>query len=733
MAVSTKTYDYIIGSTPYTVDVTLNIPSSCNIQASQDPNVIDGNRDITVTLSEALTFNLLVRIQVTRNRVDQFGSNQSVYDEYIVVPEGQTTHLASVRCYKYRYDPATFFFTEEDWSHVFMDQEEPQTGAGPLTAELASKVDQSCSGTPDGSILLRVFGGDPPYSYVWTDAPTINSPERTGLVAGTYEATITDESQNVTSIQVSLSLISPPIDTPSPTITNVSCFGGSDGKVVFGTLTGGTGTLSVVWSDGFTGKNRSDLLAGEYSYTITDSLGCSRTFSLTVDQPDRITVTVNQSGRNVEMDIQGGTTPYTYLWDDATPDSTNRDRYSLANGTYIFTVTDAKGCSQSVTVVVQDIKFYFSKNPIWLNLQAQDLGIKPNLSFVCEAWLEETYLSDAFTKKYDTEHPAKADGSTYFNMEQVLNSFLDSRVPDFGDNVIRQVPEAFKRFYLRYFEKYGEPPAPSPATQIDTFYVLFGGLSDQEFARDVFFDSFLQDQKPFLTWQPLDVQIGSDQHSFLHFVVAVPGYSSFRQQVTVQFTDGQQVTFDHGSIDQVQPFELYRLPVGPVQLNLAEINPQKVIDSYTIQLFSGEDPVSEARRYRLVPIRKYYRKLMYLNSVGGWDHLLCLGRGSESLRTSEESISRELPVNFAYADRRDITVSKTGQITARVVIDSLNGQERRHLTDLSISESVYEQTASGYLPVKVKFDFDPRDDFQNIDLIGLDIIYPSIRRYTPEL
>lgn len=733
MAAVTKTYDYLLGATPYTVDVTVDIPTTCTGSGSIDPNVQDGSKDITITLSEALSFNLLVRLQVTRNRVDAFGTSQSTYDAYVFVPTGQTSHVVTKECYKYRYDPVTFLFTEEDWSYVFGDQQAPQTGAGPLTVEVGSQVDQSCDGEQDGTIILNVFGGDPPYSYVWADDPGETASERFDLLAGTYNVTVTDDSANVDTLEVTIGLNSPAIDTPTPTITHVSCFGGDDGEVVFPALTGGTAPLTMSWGDGFVGTNRNTLSVGTYTYTITDSLGCSKTFSLTITQTDRLTVTVNQSGRNVEMDINGGAAPYTYLWDDGSPDSSSRDRYSLPNGTYIFTVTDANGCAQSVSVVIQDIKFYFSKNPIWLSLQADVPETKDNLSFVCEVYLEESYLSDTFTKKYEAEHPSRADGSTYFNVEQVLNSFMSANVPDFGDDTIRQVPEVFKRFYLRYFEKFGEPPVPAAATQIDTFYVLLGGLSDQEFARDVFFDTYLRDQKPFLSWQPQLVNIADDQHAYLHFVVAVPGYTSITQRVTVQFTDGQIISLDHGTVSDVQPFEVYRFPAGVEQLGLDVINPDSLIDSYSIQLYSGLDPVSEERSYQVRPARNHYRKLIYLNSLGAWDHVLCMGRGAESLRTSEETITRELPVNFAYSDRRDITVAKNGQITARAVVDSLNGQERKHLIDLSISEEVYEQTASGYLPVQVRFDFDPRDDFQNIDLISLDIIYPSIRRYTPEL
>jgi hypothetical protein len=119
--------------------------------------------------------------------------------------------------------------------------------------------------------------------------------------------------------------------------------------------------------------------------------------------------------------------------------------------------------------------------------------------------------------------------------------------------------------------------------------------------------------------------------------------------------------------------------------------------------------------------------------VGGWDSLLCRGRGKENIRTQEESISRDLPVRFAYADRERETVSKTGTQRMQCVITNLNGSERRHLIDLAISEKVYLQTASGYLPVSVEFAFDPADDYQNINTVELDLILPTVKRYTPEL
>ncbi len=51
----------------------------------------------------------------------------------------------------------------------------------------------TCAGLPDGEIDLIVSGGAPPYTYDWTDLPGTGNPEnRSGLLAGTYTVTVSD-------------------------------------------------------------------------------------------------------------------------------------------------------------------------------------------------------------------------------------------------------------------------------------------------------------------------------------------------------------------------------------------------------------------------------------------------------------------------------------------------------------------------------------------------------------
>lgn len=714
----TKTYNYEYGGVPGTVDVTVDI-GACNITPG-DPAV--GTVDINVTLSAALPFALRVYFDLTNDILTAFGSSTINYQILLTVPLGVTSHVFYEPCHEEYSDP----YRRETWSYEFIDQPAPQEEGGPLAAT-ASVVNASCFGLPTGSITITPSGGAGGYQYIWSDGGP-NNPHRSAMPAGTYSVTVRDSA--LTEVVVSAIVVGQPSQIQlNQSITPPLCFGGNGSMST--APSGGSGSgYSFAWSDGSSAQNRTSLPAGTYTVTVTDGDGCSRLFTLVMTQPALLTITVNKSGKNVTNEISGGTAPYTYLWSDGV---VTKDRANMENGVYSFTVTDANGCQQTTTIVIEEFKFFFSKNPVWLQLATDSMVGKENLSFVCEVYLEDVYESESFNLKLATEHPSRSDGTTDFNVQQVLNAFLDSHVPSFGDSVVRTVSEAFKRFYLSYFEKYGTPPEPDDTTTNETFYVLFGGLSEQEFAKQTFFDSYLDVQKPFLSWAPFTQPIASDQHSYLHFVVNNPLYASLTLRATVRYSDSTSVEEDVKSIAPVKPFEVVRFPAGVTQLELQALNPAKLITGYDLQLVSGEEVLSEKRTYELYTPKRHYRRLLYLNSLGGWDHILCFGRGKQSLRTEEEAISRDLPVGYSYSDREEETVSKSGELTGELVIATLNGYQRSHLIDLAISEKVYLQTATGYLPVKVKMSFDPQDDFENLDEIGLDIIYPPLRRYTPEL
>lgn len=144
-----------------------------------------------------------------------------------------------------------------------------------------SKTHVSCNGGSDGALTLNVTGGTAPYTYnIGSGSQSGNT--FTGLTAGTYSITITDD--NNCTYMTSTNLNEPNVLTASGTSSPDS--GGSDGSINLST-SGGTAPMSYSWTgpNGFTSTSEdpSGLEAGTYTVVVTDAKGCTYSIDVTVD------------------------------------------------------------------------------------------------------------------------------------------------------------------------------------------------------------------------------------------------------------------------------------------------------------------------------------------------------------------------------------------------------------------------------------------------------------------
>ena len=221
-------------------------------------------------------------------------------------------------------------------------------------------VNVLCYGGSDGSATVDVSGGQSPYSYQWDDPGNQTTQDATGLLAGTYNVTVTDAVGCEATGQI---IISEPEELLlTVTGTDPLCYLACDGTAT-ATGSGGTGTLSYVW-DNSAGNNAvaTNLCGGTtYNVTVTDENGCTNTGFFTPVDPPQILLstsstesTCGESNGTVSVIATGGTPGYTYLWDDpasqTTPTATG-----LPSGTYTVVVTDINGCTETAIAQVNDI------------------------------------------------------------------------------------------------------------------------------------------------------------------------------------------------------------------------------------------------------------------------------------------------------------------------------------------------------------------------------------------
>jgi len=154
-----------------------------------------------------------------------------------------------------------------------------------LVATAGVLANVSCYGQSNGSADVTVSGGTSPFTFAWSTNPVQTTQSATGLTAGTYTVTVTDATpitatSNTTVTQPDV------LSAIAGVLSNVSCYGGSDGSVNV-TVSGGTPSYTFTWSTSpvQTTQSATGLTAGTYSVTVTDHNGCSATSSATVTQP----------------------------------------------------------------------------------------------------------------------------------------------------------------------------------------------------------------------------------------------------------------------------------------------------------------------------------------------------------------------------------------------------------------------------------------------------------------
>lgn len=227
----------------------------------------------------------------------------------------------------------------------------------PYTLAMTS-TPSSCSAN-NGSATATPNGGTGPYTYTWNTTPVQNTQTATNLGPGQYIVTVMDASgcSTIDTVNVSgqgaLGL--------TPTSTNVTCNGGSNGSATV-TPTGGTAPFTYVWTPNVSTSNTANnLTAGNYVVDVSDAFGCATTITITITEPPLVPLNVQASndtsfciGGNVTLTATGSGgsgAPYTYTWLNGVGTGNTVTVAPSTTTTYTVVIADQCGTPQDTDTV----------------------------------------------------------------------------------------------------------------------------------------------------------------------------------------------------------------------------------------------------------------------------------------------------------------------------------------------------------------------------------------------
>jgi hypothetical protein len=216
------------------------------------------------------------------------------------------------------------------------------------------------------------------FTFTWTSPATIPGDQMTFYFAGNLaDGNGGTSGDRIVNSSISATLIGGVTDPEVEIVDvqNVLCFNGNNGQAT-ALASEGVPPYSYSWSNGAQTATITNLIAGTYTVTVTDSNTASVTASIMITQPSELqislvsnpTITCLNPEVAIVVDVTGGVSPYLYNWSNGGTESSTT---VSEGGIYSVLVTDANSCTKTLNVTVIE------------NLDIPDISAGPDKDIPC--------------------------------------------------------------------------------------------------------------------------------------------------------------------------------------------------------------------------------------------------------------------------------------------------------------------------------------------------------------
>ncbi|CCH01635.1 hypothetical protein FAES_3628 [Fibrella aestuarina BUZ 2] len=293
-------------------------------------------------------------------------------------------------------------------------------------------------------------------------------------------------------------------------------------------------------------------------------------------------------------------------------------------------------------------------------------GVNPTYrdlySVYVEVWMQTPGGStnpDDFVRVTEQRLDVDAAGLASIDVGEVLHPLLDVDWPTWNVPALERSKNSGRAYFLAFSEAWGNPMRPGCMQRTEPFWAYLGGADYRRRADGGFS----------LTGRLVGATAGADRAlrlgtdgarylapdatEYLTFLNTRVFLASVRLDCTLTFDDNSTATFTNLLAPSAWARgEKLTLPVGPLQLGLlAKVPAGRYLREYSVRLYSGSSPISQAYRYVLDYARRpWSRPFAYLNSLGAVATLTGWGKGASEWNRFGELAERALPADYALQE-----------------------------------------------------------------------------------